>query len=78
MFGDDPDPTVTTARVGFEVVSDAHARGLRAGKRLGGHGQEGSEKPIGLGMVNERKGGRGNYGRMQVTNTNASEMHMMT
>ena len=27
MFGDDPDPTVTTARVGSGKVSDTHARG---------------------------------------------------
>ena len=61
MFGDDPDPTATTARVGYGGVSDARARGLRAGKRLGGHGQEGSENPIGLGTV---KGGKGNSATM--------------
>ena len=27
MFGDDPDPTVTTVRVGSGEVSDTHARG---------------------------------------------------
>ena len=27
MFGDDPDPTVTTARVGSGTISDAHVRG---------------------------------------------------
>ena len=27
MFGDDPDPTVTIARVGFGTISDAHVRG---------------------------------------------------
>ena len=27
MFGDDPDPTVTTAWVGSGEVSDAHVRG---------------------------------------------------
>ena len=27
MFGDDPDPTVTTARVGSGTISDAHMRG---------------------------------------------------
>ena len=27
MFGDDPDPSETTARVGSGEVSDAHARG---------------------------------------------------
>ena len=35
MFGDDPDPTVTTVRVEFGEVSDTHAKG--GGK--GGHGQ---------------------------------------
>jgi len=29
MFGDDPDPTVTTERVRFGYVSDTHMRGLR-------------------------------------------------
>ena len=28
MLGDDPDPSVKTARVGFGEVSDTHARGL--------------------------------------------------
>ena len=28
MFGDDPDPTVTTVRVGSGTISDTHARGL--------------------------------------------------
>ena len=27
MFGDDPDPTVTTIRIGFGTVPDMHARG---------------------------------------------------
>ena len=27
MFGDDPDPTVTTARVGSGTISGAHVRG---------------------------------------------------
>ena len=27
MFGDDPNPTVTIARVGFGTISDAHVRG---------------------------------------------------
>ena len=57
MFGDDLDPTVTTARVRFKGVSDARAGSTGWQERLGGHGQEGSENPIGLGMVNESKGG---------------------
>ena len=28
MFGDDPEPMVMTERVGFGLVSNAHARGL--------------------------------------------------
>ena len=28
MFGDDPDPTVTTVRVGSGTISDMHARGV--------------------------------------------------
>ena len=27
MFGDDPDPTVTIARVGFRTILNAHVRG---------------------------------------------------
>ena len=27
MFGDDPDPMVTTIRIGFGTVPDMHARG---------------------------------------------------
>ena len=33
MFEDDPDPTVTTARVGFGTVSDAHERSMHGTKR---------------------------------------------
>ena len=37
MFGDDPDPTVTTARVGSGEVSEAHERSMHGpkGGRLG-------------------------------------------
>ena len=42
MFGDDPDPTVMTARVGSGKFRTRMQRGL------GGHDQEGSENPIGL------------------------------
>ena len=66
MFGDDSDPKVMTERVGFGAGSDARARGAASWQeRLGGHGQEGSKNPIGLGMVNEGKGGRGNYERAE-------------
>ena len=58
MLGDDPDPSVMTERVGFGAGSDVRARGATSWQeRLGGHGQEGSENPIGLGTV---KGGKGN------------------
>ena len=33
MFGDDPNPTVTTARVGSGEVSDAHERSMHGAKR---------------------------------------------
>ena len=33
MLGDDPDPMVMTARVGFGEVSDEHARGLSTEQR---------------------------------------------
>ena len=36
MFGDDPNPTVMTARVGFREVSDTHARGLSIVQRDSG------------------------------------------
>ena len=42
MFGDDPDPTVMTARVGFGAVSDTHARGLSIVKR-GSNGRASKE-----------------------------------
>ena len=32
MIGDDPDPLVMTARVGFGELSDTHARGLTKGQ----------------------------------------------
>ena len=57
MFGDDSDPTVMSERVG-SGRSFGHVREGAASwqERLGGHGQEGSENPIGLGTVNESKG----------------------
>ena len=36
MFGDDPDPSVTTVRFGFGEVSDTHARGLSIVQRDSG------------------------------------------
>ena len=42
MFGDDPNPTVTTARVGSGTVSDARdeeGRGLTREVRLGASGE---------------------------------------
>ena len=39
MFGDDPDPTVTTARVGSGEVSVAHVRGsMHCAERVSGPG----------------------------------------
>ena len=65
MFGDDPNPTVTTTRVGFGYVSDAHARGLCTMQRDKANKEEGNENPVGLETVNESKGGRGNYEQLQ-------------
>ena len=61
MLGDDPVPPVTTTRVWFgEVFGRALEGATSWQERLGGHGQEGSKNPIGLGTVNESKGGRDN------------------
>ena len=66
MFGDDPNPTVTTTRVGFGTIF-GRARGggwlCREGQTVR---QERIENPVRLRMVNERKGRHGNYERMQV------------
>ena len=40
MFGDDPDPMVTTARVGFGTTA-GRARGVEALCREGGLGERG-------------------------------------
>ena len=68
-------------RFRFREVSDAREGSESWQERLGGHGQEGSKNPIGLGTVNESKVGRDNYERMQVlktkTTTSADAMRMM-
>ena len=49
MFGDDPDTTVTTARVGSGTDFGRAREGSKSWQEgLGGQGQEGSENPIGL------------------------------
>ena len=66
MFGDDPNPTVTTNLFRYGTTF-GRARGVgwlcREGQTVR---QERIENPVRLRMVNERKGGRGNYERMQV------------
>ena len=58
MLGDDPDPTVTTVRVGFGEV---FGRTPEGGRWLCREGQtvrqQRIENPVRLRMVNERKGG---------------------
>ena len=56
MLGDDLDSLVMTAQVGFGGVSDMRVGSAGWQERLGGHGQEGSKNPIGLGTVNEGNG----------------------
>ena len=53
MFGDDPDPSVTTDPFGFGQVSDAHTRGLR---EVSWFDKRGMENPFGLGTANKSKG----------------------
>ena len=66
MFADDPDSSVTTARFGFGAVFGHVKRGVRVTCREGQMvRQEGIENPVGLGLVNEGKGERGNYEWMQ-------------
>ena len=57
MFGDDPNPTVTTNRVGYGTTF-GRAGGDYALRKEGldGHGQEGSEKYDRPETVNESKG----------------------
>ena len=71
MFGDDPDPTVMTERVGSGQVSDAREKGFCALCIETLVWQEGKMKnKLGLETVNESKGGHGNYERMQVLKNN--------
>ena len=60
MLGDDPDTTVATVRFGSRGVF-GRARGVYAlcKEGLGGHGQEGSEHPIGLERSTKAKRSRG-------------------
>ena len=60
MFGDEPNATVMTERVGRVSFGRALEGAASWQERLGGHSQEGSKNPIGLGTINESKGGRGN------------------
>ena len=70
MFGDDPDPTVTTTRVGFGT-NFGRARGgdalCKEGLRFK---QEGKRRTrlVSEGST-EARGERGNYERMQVLKT---------
>ena len=56
MLGDDPDPSVATARVGSRGVSDAREGAASWQEGLGDHSQEGRENQIGLGTINECNG----------------------
>ena len=53
MLGDDPDPSVMTARVGFGEVSDTHARGVWSSR------SRGKQKPDWSGTVSASKAIRG-------------------
>ena len=57
MFGDDPEPTVKTERVGFGQVSDAHTRGsVHFTERLRFRYEGKTKNKVGLETVNEGKG----------------------
>ena len=77
MLGDEPDPSVTTTRVGFGkafgrargVVSEGSTKTKCLTTGPGEDRRETKSKVasvVGLETVNESKGGRGNYQRMQV------------
>ena len=56
MLGDDPDPSVTTTRVGFRTISGRAGGGrwlCREGQTVR---QQRIKNPVGLGTVNEDKG----------------------
>ena len=64
MFGDDSDPSVTTARVGFGTGFGRAREGvLCIAERFK---WSDNKRTVGLERDNEGKGGRGNYERMQV------------
>ena len=81
MFGDDPDPTVMTVRVGFGGVSDTHERGLTKGHGDKGFDglREGREEsgPVDLRGGQQRQGRSGNYERLRVLRKHADAMRMM-
>ena len=81
MLGDDPDPAVTTARVGFGEVSDAHARGRCTIQRDSGLGKRENEEQ-GWSRNGQRKQGgtrqlRADASLKTMTATSADAMRMM-
>ena len=86
MFGDDLNPTVMTERVG-SGRSFGHVREGAASwqERLGGHGQEGSEKPDWPRNGQRKQGGNATttngcklYENMQMQCAGCYEMRCMT
>ena len=82
-MGDDLNPTVMTERVRSGQVSGAHTRGFEHFTERLQFRQEGKTKnKVGIGTVNESKGGCDNYERVQVLKTmmatSANAMQMMT
>ena len=81
MLGDDPDPTVTTNRVGYGTTFGRARGGGWLCRESQTVRQERIENPVRLRMVDERKGRHGNYERMKVlktmTATSADAMRMM-
>ena len=82
MFGDDPDPLVMTARVGFGTASDTGEGAMHCAKRDFGLSKRENEEQGWSRNGHESKGKRGNYERMHVlktmTATSADAMQMKT
>ena len=72
MFGDDPDPTVMTARVGSGKFRTRTQRGL------GHRGQEGSKDPIGLERSMKARGDAATTSGYGFYENNVDAMRMMT
>ena len=66
MLGDDLDPTVMTERFRFGTVLGHGRGGCELAREVRWSRSRGKRKPDWSGTVKKRKGGHGNYERIQV------------